>query len=109
MDAVEFLNQLYRRYRSDPEYYSYTINLNNMEPVGLVAQVETWAKEHPIKTRKSEFLKLFPNALLESDKLPIIAPCLVEPEFYKKKFEESDCSLNGCNECRRKYWLQEVK
>lgn len=39
MDAVEFLNQLYRRYKSDPERYSETINLNNMEPFSLVTAV----------------------------------------------------------------------
>ena len=27
-----------------------------------VSKVEQWAKDHPVKTRKSEFLKMFPNA-----------------------------------------------
>lgn len=34
-------------------------------PVETVAIVEKWLAEHPIKTRQSEFLKLFPNAKLE--------------------------------------------
>ena len=27
-----------------------------------ISKVEQWAKDHPVKTRQSEFLKMFPNA-----------------------------------------------
>lgn len=27
-----------------------------------ISKVEQWAKDHPVKTRQSEFLKKFPNA-----------------------------------------------
>ena len=30
-----------------------------------VSKVEQWAKDNPVKTRKSEFLKMFPNADIE--------------------------------------------
>ena len=36
-----------------------------------VAIVEQWSKEHPIKTYKDVFLKLFPNALLDSNEYPM--------------------------------------
>ena len=78
MDTVEFLNQLYRRYKFDPEYYSETINLNNMEPIPFVANVETWAREHPIKTenqntyilKEEEMFSLYPEKAQHKEKQP---------------------------------------
>lgn len=105
MDAVEFLNQLYRRYKSNPDYYSDMINLNNMEPISFVAAVSTWAKEHPIKTRQSEFLKLYPNAPLNWEGILKIQPCDLD-----RAYESSElCRLTTCADCCKKYWLKEVE
>lgn len=38
----------------------------NVEPEEVVKLVEEWAKEHPIKTRQSELLKLLPNTKIDS-------------------------------------------
>ena len=35
-----------------------------------------WCEEHPIKTRQSEFLKMFPNARKDIDGVIEIAPCI---------------------------------
>lgn len=35
------------------------ISADNIEEV--IKEVEKWAEEHPVKTRQSEFLKMFPN------------------------------------------------
>ena len=67
----------------------------------MVSKVEQWAKEHPIKTRQSEFLKMFPNADLCRDVINIL-PCSVEKEMSKC------CDNNRCVESRREYWLEEV-
>lgn len=67
----------------------------------MVSKVEQWAKEHPIKTRQSEFLKMFPNADLCRDVINIL-PCSVEKEMSKC------CDNKRCVECRREYWLTEV-
>lgn len=67
----------------------------------MVSKVEQWAKEHPIKTRQSEFLKMFPNADLCRDVINIL-PCSVEKEMSKC------CDNKRCVECRREYWLAEV-
>ena len=41
--------------------------------------VEQWAKEHPIKTRQSQLLRMFPNAMInESDGVLCITPCKIE-------------------------------
>ena len=65
--------------------------------------VGQWAKEHPIKTRQSEFLKRFPNAMInESDGILCITPCNIEGK--------SIVCTNGksCGDCRRDYWHKEV-
>lgn len=38
-----------------------------------------WCKEHPIKTRQSEFLKMFPNAMKDEDVINI-DPCVVDDD-----------------------------
>lgn len=67
-----------------------------------VSKVEQWAKEHPIKTRQSEFLKLFPNAEIdEDDGILCIKPCAIDKRI--------GCTNGkGCDGCFRKYWLAEV-
>lgn len=67
----------------------------------MVSKVEQWVKDHPIKTRQSEFLKMFPNADLCRDVINIL-PCSVEKEMSKC------CDNKRCVECRREYWLEEV-
>lgn len=67
-----------------------------------VDRVIKWAKDHPVKTRQSEFLKMFPNAAIdEDDGILGIRPC---------EIDESIVCTNekGCENCYRKYWLEEV-
>ena len=69
-----------------------------------IAIVEQWAKEHPIKTRQSEFLKLFPGADVgETDGCLTLDPCNV----YKKM--RKGCEGRKCSECRKAFWLAEVE
>ena len=37
----------------------------------IVSSVEQWAKDHPLKTRQSEFLKMFPGASVSDGTLDI--------------------------------------
>lgn len=69
--------------------------------VRSVQIVEEWAKEHPAKTRQSEFLKMFPNAGFCQDVIDI-SPCSIEKEMRKC------CGDRECDECKRTYWLTEV-
>ena len=67
-----------------------------------VSKGEQWAKDHPVKTRQSEFLKLFPNAVIdEDDGILGIRSCDIDERIGCKN--EKDC-----DGCRRKYWLTEV-
>lgn len=111
MDAVEFfktVNRLCKNRHCDgcpvakegrcmAGFDDYSVK--NIEKT--ISKVEQWAKEHPIKTRQSEFLKMFPNADLCRDVINIL-PCSVEKGMSKC------CSDKRCEECRKDYWLTEV-
>lgn len=67
--------------------------------------VEQWAKDNPVKTRQSEFLKRFPKADLTR-----LQPCMIEKDkrpMWCGKY--ADFGPNGCcDECRYAYWNEEV-
>lgn len=104
MDAVEFLKAAERRSVFDPIYYGEFINLRGNDFVTFVAQVEQWTKEHPVKTRQSEFLKMYPNAKIDDDGILYMGPCMLDTVGYDDKRE----CVKQCNDCRREYWLQEI-
>lgn len=113
MDAVEFLkakNQMCISVQTCSKCLLDEINnTNNINCFDegfeekAVAIVEKWAKEHPIKTRQSEFLKLFPNAVIR-DSCVDIKPCEVDAEF-----ECPDRNTVSCGECKQRYWNEEVE
>lgn len=65
-----------------------------------VSIVEQWAKDHPAKTRQSEFLKLFPDT--PKDDAGTIRVC------PKQINENHDCAYSSCSKCRQVFWLAEV-
>ena len=69
----------------------------------MIQKVEQWAKEHPVKTRQSEFLKQFPNAKLDSNGVLEIRPCDID-----SKFCTDDDYLRKCGACAGDYWLTEA-
>ena len=67
------------------------------------AIIEKWSREHPAKTRQSEFLKMFPDVKIQNGVIDI-GPCVID-----KKIKDS-CGRHGtCFDCRKKYWLEEVE
>ena len=113
MDAVEFVKTVNRLCKNQRCCTECPIHKNGMGCMvkadddsiksieETVSKVEQWAKDHPIKTRQSEFLKMFPNADLCRDVINIL-PCSVEKEMSKC------CDNKRCVECRREYWLEEM-
>ena len=113
MDAVEYVKQRARMC----DYY---VNCDDC-PAGnhgrcaslneipkMVPIVEKWAKEHPVKTRQSEFLKQWPDAEIGYDGLLTIAPCQLNIELLQCDSQE-DCENRGvCNKCCRDFWLKEI-
>lgn len=77
-------------------------------PDEAVAIVERWAKEHPRKTRQSEFLKMFPRASMTADGIIAFCPDSMDSEFEcPRKTRDNIDPI--CGECRREYWLEEVE
>mgnify|MGYP003609521541 CR=1 FL=1 len=105
MDAVEFLEQLKKRSKSNPDYYGEELNIAHIEPISLVSKVEQWAKEHPVKTRQSVFLEQFPNAPIYTNTHNVaLDPCLVDTTL------RGHCPTGrGCDICRREFWFAEVE
>lgn len=105
MDAVEFLEQLKKRSKSNPDYYGEELNIAHIEPISLVSKAEQWAKEHPVKTRQSVFLEQFPNAPIYTNTHNVaLDPCLIDTTL------RGHCPTGrGCDICRREFWLTEVE
>lgn len=61
-----------------------------------------WCEEHPVKTRQSELLKMFPNAKIDNCGTSILCPRWVDKDF--KCNRQRLC----CTECCKEYWLAEV-
>lgn len=108
MDAVEFLKALERRhnYKRGPNdgYCNWAfIYFDHRSHEELVAEVEQWAKEHPAKTRQSEFLEQWPDAQLDCCGIVEICPSDIDTTIYQ------NCSADKCGGCRREFWMQEVE
>lgn len=67
-------------------------------PLKAVEIVQKWSDEHPIKTRQSEFLKLFPDAKITDGRLNIC------PKLLDTKIE--NCPTKVCDNCKKEYWLE---
>lgn len=69
-----------------------------------VAIVEQWAKDHPVKTRQSEFLKMFPHANINS-----FTDTFCVAHFDKTKICKASAPTDEmCEKCRDDFWNEEV-
>lgn len=62
-----------------------------------------WCEEHPVKTRQTEFLKMFPNVGLVDGGTINICPNTIDCQYG------ANCNVLTCKECRRNYWSEEVE
>lgn len=121
MDAVECIKNLRRLCESQADCHECPLHENCKEGGNVyciavyciadvseyaekaVQIVEQWAKDHPVKTRQSEFLKMFPNAKIYND---VIWLC---PKYIGCDYRpERNCDEISCFDCKRKFWLAEV-
>lgn len=76
-------------------------------PEETVKIIEKWAKEHPKKTRQSEFLKMFPRARIKKGVL-LLCPMNMNFELSCPKgnlgYDESDCY-----KCQKEFWSKEIE
>lgn len=113
MDAVEFLKALGRLCNNYlcGDNCPLIDSCDDESDDGYVRKVqivEKWAKEHPVKTRQSEFLKQWPDAEIGDDGLPSVAPCQLYKDMEEKNEDGVCCKNCGCAECRRDFWLKEI-
>lgn len=113
MDAVEYNMALYRMCQSNDLScnmceFNKLCGIKNSgstleDAKKAVEFVKQWAKDHPFKTRQSEFLKMFPNAKTMGG---VIAICPNDIDSTYRNMEY--CNHSFCEECRKKYWNEEV-
>lgn len=104
MDAVEFLKERSRMYKSGAA--TPTLGLKDVyDPVIAVKAVEEWSAAHPRKTRQSVFLEQWPDCMMGDDDVIRMCPRNVDKMYV--------CNLNRsdgcCTDCRRKFWKQVVE
>lgn len=108
MDAVEFY-RTFKRMCNKTDCKDCLLDQKcrpsaNVEPEEVVELVEEWAKEHPVKTRQSELLKMFPNAqMVNIERIFCVA-------YFDstKKCKETIPTEEQCIACRYKFWNEEV-
>ena len=87
-------------------------NANSEELAKINEIILNWCKEHPIKTRQDEFLKMFPNAEKLSNNVVNVNPCQVDKKIFVG-LTTIDCitskGYNCCAQCKNEYWLAEVE
>ena len=113
MDAVEFVktvNRICKKGCKKCPIYKERMCMSGFDDdsvkniVEKVLIVEQWAKEHPEVTRKSEFLKLFPDAeMVNIERTFCVAH--FEPT---KKCKVINPSEEQCIACRYRFWNEEV-
>lgn len=114
MNAVSFINE-YRRIcalkrcmECPLKEMGCPITVQKEKAEEIVAIVEKWLAEHPVKTRQSEFLKIFPNALCNDDGVLIILPCDIDTKKYTPYGEFCENINTDCDKCREMYWLEQL-
>lgn len=105
MDAVVYGKTLLRMCKSHPACGGCPLQSKDgcmAEIFGDVEKavpiVEQWAKDHPIKTRQSEFLKMFPNVPMRDDVIDICPATVV-----KGLKNAEHCNHILCKDCRKTF------
>lgn len=110
MDAVKFLKEKNRMCNKYKNCFECPVGTKNggcqagivrdqeVTEEELVSIVENWASEHPVKTRQSEFLKMFPDAKLIDNEIIFMCPKFID-ETYK---DDKDCLARKCYVCKKK-------
>ena len=118
MDAVEFLKTRARLCRTYEDCEDCPIEFfcskgyyeqdEENYIANVVNAVEQWAKEHPVKTRQSEFLARYSDAEISDDELLSIAPCQLDTKLICGN-DQIECESRGvCDKCRYDFWLEEI-
>lgn len=114
MDALEFLKERGSSYSTcigcPLEEAKCTLGSGTSveEYEKIIADVEQWSKEHPLKTRQSVFLEQYPETQLDDTGVVSVCPAIVSPAH---RINGGGCAHyhKKCRDCRREFWMQEVE
>lgn len=123
MDAKEFWKEFGRMCDSHlcgdcpakDLYCSHTMAFNANNDTSIVDAVEKWLKEHPRKTRQSEFLEQFPKTPCIGSGEIRLYPCqlghrlVFDSHGYKFVPDGGECETKSCMGCRENFWNELVK
>lgn len=98
MDAVKFIEERNRMCGTMSEVWG-------VDAAQIVKNTEEWSAAHPCKTRQSVFLEQYPQADIDNTGLLILCPKRISADIRVT----ADCLRQGCSDCRREFWMQEVK
>lgn len=99
MDAVKFIEERNRMCGTMSEVWG-------VDAAEIVKNTEEWSAAHPRKTRQDVFLEQWPNARPADD--GVLTFCPKRFDFHISCLAECH-SLKKCSDCRREFWMQEVK
>ena len=117
MDALEFLKERKRMCTSCKGCIGCPLKgthcvLSHVTPdkdyKRIITTVEQWSKEHPRKTRQSVFLEQYPEAEIDAHGLVGLCPMSISAA-YRDSNGECNNPEQMCRDCRREFWMQEVK
>ena len=83
------------------------IMIDKIDAERLVPIVEKWSSAHPRNTRQSVFLEQYPEAAIDVNGVVSLCPMSISAAY-----RDSDGGCNCpemCADCRREFWMQEVK
>lgn len=119
MDAIEFVKEEIRMCAScqdctdcslyDTAYCSVSPKKRTQkEAEEIVQRVKKWSAAHPCKTKQSEFLKLYPETVLDENGVIFICPNAL---FSTYRNSNGGCNNldSTCPDCRKEFWLKEVE
>ena len=79
------------------------------DPEKMVAIVEQWAAEHPVKTRQSVFLERYPEAAISKDGAIAICPLAISAAYRHGNGACNKGNSDTCADCKRQFWSAAVE
>lgn len=101
MDAVKFIEERNRMCGTMSEVWG-------VDAAQIVKNTEEWSAAHPRKTRQSVFLEQWPEAELDTNGAVAICPTILSSD-YRSANKRCKHPGTACSDCRREFWMQEVK
>lgn len=109
MDAVKFVEERRRMFTvagASPKYSLFDLSTRAED---VVKEVEAWSAAHPRRTRQSVFLKHYPNAPRDRNKLLTACPKCLDADVSCVDENATVKKFKSCDVCRRDFWTQEME